>query len=219
MCKPVGLCKLKCNYLLAIEVKITPVVLFFAQIVSSPMQLCLKDVRYPPDMNAMAHFLKCRNLKLRAPITYSLHITVNPPALPLSVFLMDGVHHFEVDEQAILKIQVIALQEQLKNKTTDYQALQKRVDILTSDVKQKQHIIETLNYDLYEKESQLMTVKGIALSLHEKAKLYNNEVDRLSRKIQEVVGLDIPSTLVVQEDTQDEDIETCTDALLPRGIF
>ena len=121
MCKPVGLCKLKCNYLLAIEVKITPVVLFFAQIVSSPMQLCLKDVRYPPDMNAMAHFLKCRNLKLRAPITYSLHIIVNPPALPLSVFLMDGVHHFEVDEQAILKIQVIALQEQLKNKTTDYQ--------------------------------------------------------------------------------------------------
>lgn len=183
------------------------------------MQLCLRDMRYPPDVNAMIHFIEYRNLKLRAPITYSLHITVTPPTAPLSVYLMDGLHHFQIDDQAELKSQVIALQEQLKKKTADCKALQKRVDTLALDVKEKQHVIKTLKKDLNDKESNLVTVKGIALSLHEKAKLYNNEVDRLSRKFHEIVGLDIPSTFTMQEDIQDDDVEKCTDALLPRDML
>ena len=142
------------------------------------MQLCLKDMKYPPDVNALMHFLQHRHLELCAPIRYSVHITVDRPTAPLSVYLMDGLHHFHIDEAAKLKSQFNAQQEQLKKKTTDCKALQKQVDTLMLDVKEKQHVIQTLESDLNDKEFKLVTVKGIALSLHEKAKLYNNEVDR-----------------------------------------
>jgi hypothetical protein len=50
--------------------------------------------------------------------------------------------------------------------------------------------------------------------------LYNNEVDRLSRKFQEVIGLDIPSSMLLpMEEDVDEDVEKCADALLPNGML